>query len=286
MNNAHHTIEEVLNNTIRNLGSIYPVKEAQSISYILFEHLLNYTKTKIILHKQDEFPTLLQDSLARYLEKLKQHVPIQYVLGEAFFLDSMYKVAPGVLIPRSETEELVYWIQEVIKPDDVLWDIGTGSGCIPISLAASNLKITCYASDFSEKALVIAQQNNMLHKTKVQCFRHDILMQQPPNIKANIIVSNPPYVTQAEKQSMDKNVKDYEPASALFVSNEDPLIFYRKILQNTKNNRSDSGTWYYFEINENLGNEMIDLLKKEGLNQIALKKDIHQRNRMIRGFIK
>ncbi|MFO7939431.1 MAG: peptide chain release factor N(5)-glutamine methyltransferase [Bacteroidales bacterium] len=276
-------LKEVHQHIIRELSRIYSTQEAQSISFLLIEHLLNYTKSQILLKAHEEIDTTALQKLNAMLEKLKAHEPLQYVIGEAYFYEHRFKVAPGVLIPRSETEELVVWIQEQITPKDTLWDIGTGSGCIPISVAHNQPEATYYASDISRKALKIAKINNQQLETNVQLFTHNILEDPAPSVKASIIVSNPPYITLSEQSLMHPNVLNFEPDTALFVPDSDPLLFYRAILENTIENRHQKGTTYFFEINEQFGQEMIILMEEKELSDIELRKDLHGKERMIKG---
>jgi len=286
MKNLPTSLKEVhLYNTDK-LNSIYSRQEAQSISYLLIEHLLNYTKTQILLNQEEEIDSPTLQQLDAMLVKLMAHEPVQYVIGESYFFNHCFKVAPGVLIPRSETEELVAWIQEHISKRDTLWDIGTGSGCIPISIASKQPEANYYASDISIEALKIAKTNNQHLGTKLHLFTHNILKDPAPSIKASIIVSNPPYITQSERSLMCSNVLDFEPDSALFVPDTDPLLFYRTILQKTRTNRHEHGTRYFFEINEQFGQQMIKLMEDQGLSDIELRKDLYGKDRMIKGMAK
>ncbi len=277
-------LKEVHSCIVKELSGIYPQQEAASISFLLLEHLLNYTKTEILLKSQEEIDSKTLQQIDAMLEKLKTHQPLQYVLGEAYFAEHYFKVAKGVLIPRPETEELVMWIKQQARVHDTIWDIGTGSGCIPISLASQIPQASYFASDISAEALEIAAINNLELKTDIHFFQHNILKDPPPKIKASIIISNPPYVTQAERKVMNRNVLNYEPEKALFVPDEDPLLFYRAIIENTIKNRAESGTYYFFEINEQYGAEMIKLLKDHNFSAIELRQDIHGKDRMIKGL--
>jgi release factor glutamine methyltransferase len=277
-------LREVQSCIVHELSSIYPQHEAQSISFLLLEHLLNYTKSEILLNSQEKISSKTLQQIDAMVEKLKTHQPLQYVIGEAFFYEHNFKVGKGVLIPRPETEELVMWVSQHLSEHDTIWDIGTGSGCIPISLASQMPQATYFASDISTEAINIAKINSQELKTNIHFLQHNILKDPPPEIKASVIISNPPYITLSEKKLMDKNVLNYEPETALFVPDEDPLLFYREILQNTTKNRSESGTYYFFEINEQYGNEMINLFKEHKFSAIELRKDIHGKDRMIKGL--
>jgi release factor glutamine methyltransferase len=219
------------------------------------------------------------------LEKLKQEIPIQYILGTTSFYGLEFEVNQNVLIPRPETEELVDWIISTNdarqQPNNLkILDIGTGSGCIAISLAKNMPKAQVFAIDVSEKALVTAQKNAVINKVEVTFLQKNILETSDLEQQFDIIVSNPPYVRHLEKQEIKKNVLDNEPHLALFVEDHDALLFYKKIAELTQKSTSKN-TQLYFEINQYLGSEMIDLLEKRNFKNIQLKKDIYGNDRMI-----
>ena len=223
------------------------------------------------------------------LEQLKQEIPIQYLLGKTSFYGLDFEVNPAVLIPRPETEELVDWIissnLKIEKFKDLkILDIGTGSGCIAISLAKNIPNAQVYAIDVSEKALATANKNAENNSVNVTFINQNILETEDLLQQFDIIVSNPPYVRNLEKEEIKKNVLDNEPHLALFVEDNDALIFYKKIAEMAQKNLSENGH-LYFEINQYLGAEMIDLLEKMNFKNIELRKDIYGNDRMIKGSV-
>ncbi|MBN1651660.1 MAG: peptide chain release factor N(5)-glutamine methyltransferase [Bacteroidales bacterium] len=276
-------LNDVLKFAKSELSPFYDEKEILSFYYLLCEHYLHLNKTKVILNAD---LALSESELLKFnfaIKDLKTEKPIQYILGETEFCDLQFKVNEHTLIPRPETEELVYWILEKenkTAPLHIL-DIGTGSGCIPISLATHWPLAKIKGIDISAEALDLAKFNNKCFNTAVQFEQIDIL--NPPasfDFMLDIIVSNPPYVLESEKTLMKKNVLSYEPALALFVKDDDPLLFYKKIIH-FADNQLISGGRLYFEINENLGIQLIALLKAYSYKQIELKNDIHEKARMI-----
>ncbi len=227
------------------------------------------------------------------MEELKTGKPLQYVLGETEFYGLRFKVNPSVLIPRPETEELVEWIiSDLPKPKTSIEglkiiDIGTGSGCIPISLKKNLPEAQLFALDISPEALDVSIQNAALNQTTVNFIQADILNLLNKQLiaeKFGIIVSNPPYVTDAEKEQMLPNVLQHEPHLALFVPDNDPLIFYKAIADFAIKHLDTTGS-LYLEINENLGEETVQLLKQMGFKKIVLRQDLSGKDRMIRSQI-
>jgi release factor glutamine methyltransferase len=223
------------------------------------------------------------------LEQLQKEIPIQYLLGKTSFYGLEFEVNPAVLIPRPETEELVEWIiqsqkSEVRSQNVKILDIGTGSGCIAISLAKNIVNAEVFAIDVSKKALATAKKNGEINQVKVTFLEKNILETDDLEQQFDIIVSNPPYVRELEKQEIKKNVLDNEPHLALFVADNDALIFYRKIAELAQKNLSPKGQ-LFFEINQYLGIEMLILLEKMDFQNIELRKDIYGNDRMIKGTI-
>jgi release factor glutamine methyltransferase len=219
------------------------------------------------------------------LEKLKIQIPIQYIIGTTHFYGLEFIVDENVLIPRPETEELVDWIVKLNsklskKKNLKILDIGTGSGCIAVSLAKNIPNSEVFAIDVSEKALAIAKKNAILNKVPVTFLHKNILETKDLNQKFDIIVSNPPYVRNLEKAEIKPNVLDNEPHLALFVPDNDPLIFYKKIAELAAANLNPNGQ-LFFEINQYLGKETQELLEYIGLKNIELRKDIYGNDRMI-----
>ena len=222
--------------------------------------------------------------IGEIVNRLLTHEPIQYILGEAYFYGLKFSVSPDVLIPRAETEELVDWIiSEEKDPYKRLLDIGTGSGCIPISIDKNSATEQIEGWDISEEALKLARYNAERNSSKVQFSRHDIFdttsVSESP--KWDVIVSNPPYVLMEESALMEKNVTDFEPHLALFVPDNDPLIFYRAIAQFAAVHLQPHGS-LYFEINEKMGEQTAGLLREHGFKDILTRKDLEGKDRMLR----
>ncbi len=275
-----------------NLAPIYQESEAEAIFYIALKAVLNYNRAAFILQKVEDLTNTNLIKFEAILNELKQQKPIQYILGETIFYGLPFKVNPNALIPRPETEELLAWVLETIvtnkfnannpaQPLTIL-DIGTGSGCIPIALKKHLPAATVFGLDISAKALKTAKENATLNQVTVQFIKANILdiKTLTPNITYNIIISNPPYITQQEKPTMQKNVLAYEPHLALFVSNQNPLIFYQAIANFALNNLAANGL-LFFEINEKYATEVMQLLAAKNFKNISLKKDMQGKDRMI-----
>ena len=256
-------------------------REITSFAYLSIEKILGYSKSDCIIHSNQELNNDNIISFENIINDLKQNIPIQYILGEAHFYDLKFKVNSSTLIPRGETEELVQYI--LIHDFTSVLDIGTGSGCIAISIAKnSNSKIT--AIDNSIEALEIAKSNAILNSVKINFVLSDVFNFSDTK-KYDLIVSNPPYVLESEKKIMDKNVLDYEPHNALFVSDNDPLVYYNEIAKIATNNLNKNGL-LFFEINENYSKQIIELLSNLNFVDIELKKDINGRDRIIKSIFK
>mgnify|MGYP001156642731 FL=1 len=278
------------------LKNIQEEQEIESFFFILTEYLHHLKRVDVALNPNFELSDEEVEKWNAILVELQQEKPIQYITGEAWFYGLRFEVNENTLIPRPETEELVEWIIESQKSKvqsqklEIL-DIGTGSGCIPISLKANLPQANVSAIDVSEQALEVAKRNAELNKVEINFIEANILevedlSQLPSPIihhpsSYNIIVSNPPYVRNLEKQEIKKNVLDYEPHLALFVEDTDALLFYRKIAQLALKNLSSNGL-LFFEINQYLGNETVELLENLGFKNIELKKDIYGNDRMIK----
>jgi len=256
-------------------------REVASFAYLSIEKILGYSKSDCIIHSNQELTNDNIISFENIISDLKQNIPIQYILGEAHFYDLKFKVNSSTLIPRGETEELVQYI--LLHDFISVLEIGTGSGCIAVSIAKnSNSKIT--AIDNSIEALEIAKSNAILNSVKINFVLSDIFNFSDTK-KYDLIVSNPPYVLESEKKIMDKNVLDYEPHNALFVSNNDPLVYYKEIAKIATNNLNKNGL-LFFEINENYSKQIIELLSNLNFVDIELKKDINGRDRIIKSVFK
>lgn len=282
-------IKEYRTQFIDALTPIYDAGEAESFFYLILEEKHQLKRIDLALHSDLVFS---EEEIAVWnsiLEPLKKEIPIQYLLGKTSFYGLDFEVNENVLIPRPETEELVEWIIksnlkiEKLKSLKIL-DIGTGSGCIAISLAKNLPDARVYAIDVSEKALATAQKNAEINNVNVTFINQNILAAEDLEQQFDVIVSNPPYVRNLEKEEIKKNVLDNEPHLALFVEDNDALVFYKKIAELAQKNLSPNGQ-LYFEINQYLGKEMIDLLEKMNFKNIELKKDIYGNDRMIRSSV-
>ena len=263
----------------------HPKDEINSFFYLLSEAYLDKNRLDIALAPNDEInnskTTLFLDALAQ----LKNEYPIQYIIGEVEFMDLTFEVNKNVLIPRPETEELIKWVltTEEGSEDMSILDIGTGSGCIPIILAHSMAKSSVTSCDVSEKAIEVAKKNAIKNKVDIKLVVQNILSIDTLDASYDIIISNPPYVRESEKAQMKNNVLNYEPDIALFVSDNDPLIFYKHIARLAIKSLKPSGA-LYFEINQYLGSALCTFLKDLGFKEIELKKDIYGADRMIRAI--
>ncbi|AMC12126.1 protein-(glutamine-N5) methyltransferase, release factor-specific [Lutibacter profundi] len=268
------------------LSTSFPKTEIQSFFNILIEHTLKLSRVEIALNPAVEISKTHLYFLQKALSSLKKSIPIQYIIGETAFYGLTFKVSKNVLIPRPETEELVNWVLNDTKHIDNIniLDIGTGSGCIAISIAKNIPNTKVYALDISSKALKIAKENAKLNNVNIEFIEADILNFTKPNKKFDIIISNPPYVRELEKEQMQKNVLANEPHLALFVKNENPLLFYNKIADFAVANLKQNGS-IYFEINQYLGKETVSLLKSKEFKNIKLKKDIFGVHRMLKATI-
>ena len=269
------------------LEKIYGSEEANAMIMILLEHYFGIDRVKIAMEPELRLSESELLTLHFAVKELLKNKPIQYIIGETEFCGMRFEVNENVLIPRPETEELVNQLVSCSvnhHPSFRIIDIGTGSGCIAISLAKLLKNSIVTAVDISEKALEIAKKNAETNGVNVNFIKDDILNPQNPELlesKFDIIVSNPPYVCESEKSEMRANVLDYEPSTALFVSDNDPLIFYRKILEFAqKTLKPDGEVW--FEINEKLGNEMKDLCLEKGFRNVEIIKDFRERDRILR----
>jgi len=267
----------------KELAGIYPKGEIESLIFLIFEKLKGYSRTQFLLANDEQLNEDELKEVWKIIDRLKNHEPIQYILGMTEFYSLPFYVVPGVLIPRPETEELVQWIiQENKHLKPTILDMGTGTGCIAISLRKNIPQSTVLACDISPVCLETARRNSELNSAEVSVFEYDILNTTPeiqfPEL--DIVVSNPPYIREEEKSLMEKNVLDHEPELALFVPDEMPLIFYERIADFSRTHLKNQGR-LYFEINEAFGPECCDMLQEKGFSEIILKKDIHGKNRMI-----
>ena len=264
------------------LEGLYPITEIEGFARIIFEAVCGWGFTEQVVKRNEEISPTDFRQINEIVLRLKNFEPIQYILGETEFYGLKIKVNPSVLIPRPETEELVQWITQCNLPENSrILDIGTGSGCIALALKSKLKNAEIFGVDISENALQVARQNAKTNNLNVVFFQADILNWEHSDWKTfDVIVSNPPYVRESEKKQMKDNVLRYEPKNALFVADNDPLVFYRTISAFAKKYLADNGR-LYFEINENLGSEMNKLIIDFGFCDFEIRKDINGRNRMI-----
>lgn len=280
-------LKEVKNIYHKELGGIYPKEEVDSFFYLVIEHYLKLERFVLVLEPNLVITKEQEKPLFEVITGLKEQQPIQYILGKSYFMDMDFLVGKDVLIPRPETEELVRWILDYCTTKQnqniTVLDIGTGSGCIAISLAKNIPNAKVYAVDISQGALEIAKRNADLNAVAVSFLKVDILkpeLETITDLKFDIIVSNPPYVRELEKKEMHKNVLDYEPDNALFVADDKPLIFYKAIADFAQNKLNVGGK-LFLEINQYLGKETVNLLQTYNFLDIELRKDMYGNDRMI-----
>lgn len=269
----------------------YDEQEINSITTLLLSDITGLNKARLKAFPETALTADQEHQIEDALTKLKTGMPLQYVLGTAEFYGLTFKVNPSVLIPRPETEELVAWVIDTVKQSGLkggsILDIGTGSGCIPIALKKHLPTFNVTSIDISADALQTARENAELNKVEVDFVNADILQPETSNSITgpfDIIVSNPPYVTLDDKKRMHVNVVDFEPHTALFVPQEDPLIFYRHIA-NFANQHLKAGGKLFFEINESLGEETLHLLGGKHFINKELRKDFREKERMIQAEI-
>lgn len=287
------TIKDVFEDYRQQINGVYDINETEAITLLVIAEITRLSRASIKAFPERALTAEQSEHIKNILAELKTGKPVQYILGVTEFYGLPFKVNPYVLIPRPETEELVEWILssegerlKVKSERFSILDIGTGSGCIAISLKKNLQDADVSAIDISEGALQMAKENAVLNEVEVNFIQADILNIKPTNEEAQyaIIVSNPPYVTLDDKKQMHSNVTDFEPHTALFVPEHDPLIFYRAIADFALNNLI-SGGLLYFEINENQGKETVELLAGKGFKNIVLRKDMSGRDRMIKAQI-
>lgn len=287
------------------LKEIYPNTEIDTFFFSLLEEKLNLQRVDIVMQPDYLIADANLSELKIILKRLQKEEPIQYILGNTEFYGLPFKVNKNTLIPRPETEELVEWIikevkelqsNEIAKLDAYIIpkkneekslsiiDIGTGTGCIPISLAKNLNNVKISAVDVSSEALKVAQQNATLNTVDVSFLEMDILETKELPQQYNLIVSNPPYVRELEKTEISNNVLENEPHLALFVKDDNPLIFYSKIADLAKSHLKKDGL-LFFEINQYLGKETIEMLKQKGFKTIKLKKDLFGNDRMVKAIL-
>lgn len=263
--------------------SAYDPQEAKALTAFVCEGRLGMRFTDVIVEPNAPYPD--RTDLERILSEIRMNRPVQYITGFAYFLGRKFAVREGVLIPRPETEELVRYITAQGKDRQAglrILDIGTGSGCIAVTLAAEIPEAEVVGVDVSEQALAIAGENGRCYGDRVHFLLCDILREQPEGM-FDWIVSNPPYVTRREIASMLPNVVRYEPHQALFVEDDDPLLFYRVIGERGRTLLKQGGT-LWFEINEQFGNEVVLLLQQQGYKRVRLMNDLYGKPRTVEAW--
>ena len=266
------------------LSGYYADSEASAMAKWIATDVYHLSTLDLYAGKDMNFSVEMTSRAADILERLKRYEPLQYILGETTFDGLSLEVTPAVLIPRPETVELVDWIVADHSWEGVrVLDVGTGSGCIPISLASRLKRASVAAWDVSADALEVARRNALRNKVTVNFSLVDVLQPVPDDIKVDVLVSNPPYIGESEKQTMERNVLDWEPGLALFVPDEDPLLFYRRIAAIGLTILSEGGMLYY-EINQLYGAETVRLLEEMGYKQVELRKDLSGNDRMIKAI--
>jgi release factor glutamine methyltransferase len=277
--NSVATLESYL---LKELAPIMEPREASGVVAILFDAYKNWSRADVVMNKTS---SLHESDLLKFhfaLKRLKKGEPIQYVTGITWFYGMPFQVNPSVLIPRPETEELVREILNRKGRETKLnvLDIGTGSGCIAIALKKNLVNAIVLACDKSEDALAVCAANAIANNVQVELLQVDILQQNSFKVKYDIIVSNPPYITQSEKSDMDTRVKDHEPSLALFVPDEDPLLFYRRIVMLSKEILQPGGL-LAFEIHKDYGLQMLQLMEENSFENVELIKDMQELDRII-----
>lgn len=266
------------------LAPVYSKDECESLGFLLLENIFGLSRTNLLLNTSIDYSDEKDYSLKIKINRLLLNEPIQHIFGVADFYGRKFKVNEHVLVPRQETEEL---IQLIVKENALnsckILDIGTGSGCIACSLSLEIENSEVHAIDVSHLALDTAKENSAELKTNVVFTKCNILKEEIPQNAFDIIVSNPPYVLDSEKSQLHHNVTDFDPHLALFVSDEDPLIFYRVITEKSKNALNSEGK-LYFEINEKFGSEVSDLLKGFGYSDVNIHKDLNGKDRFVSGI--
>ena len=271
-------LKEAIEQLRNGLAGVAEPQEVQAMIRIICEDIFNYDQVDVALRQESELPDFAQERITDIISRLRRHEPLQYIVGSACFHGHRFKVTPAVLIPRPETEQLIDMIVDENPASDLrVLDMGTGSGCIAISLARALKFAQVDALDVSRDALAVARENAALLKVKVRFFESDMLSPQPP-ARYDIIVSNPPYVCWSERESMERNVLDYEPGQALFVPDNDPLLFYKAIAAYAAQSLERGGR-LYLEINQRFGNEVKRLLEGNGFDEVRIIEDSYGKTR-------
>lgn len=273
-------VRQIWEETAKQLEKVYDQREAQTIAYYLLEDMFQVKKASILANEAQHID---EQELALLVERLQHHEPIQYVTGRADFYGRRFTVKPGVLIPRPETEELVHAIvQNNPKGKPKILEVGVGSGCLAITLALET-QGTIVGTDVSPEALAIAKQNARDHQVTISFFEHDVLTSDLPEHALDVLVSNPPYIPLDDQKEMSRNVLGYEPSIALFVPDDDPMVFYRRISELGLQSLKEGGE-IYFEIHERLGEQVCQTLVQQGYKDVKIIKDMQGKDRVAYGY--
>jgi release factor glutamine methyltransferase len=287
------TIHEASRQLLFELFHLYDEREATNIADWVMENITGWKKIDRVVNKAVPLSNTQEKLFKQYSEELQAHKPVQYVLHEAWFYKMKLYVDENVLVPRPETEELVEWMIEGVRSSEFgVWspervvrilDIGTGSGCIPLALKKNLPSFEIHGCDISEGALTVAKRNAAEQQLEINFHLVNILSAEERKVLPpfDIIVSNPPYIPLKDKTAMAPNVTSHEPHIALFVENDDPLLFYKAIAGFASTHLEKEGS-IYLEIHEEMGNAVINLFKENGYNKIELKKDLQGKDRMIK----
>jgi len=282
---ASISISEAYFKTKSSLSSLYEESEASAIAHILLEHISGWSKIERLANKQQLLLPNQFQILNESIDRLVKGEPLQYVLGEQYFMGLRFSVNESVLIPRPETEELVQWVIDDNQSRQTfsILDVGTGSGCIPIALKNKMKAATVSAIDLSMDALTVAKKNAIVNHAQIYFLQLNFLDELNWTKLGNydIVVSNPPYIPSSEKSSLHKNVRDYEPALALFVEDLDPLIFYRNIAKFGLEHLNPEGV-IYCEIHQDFGLQTVQVFKEMGYSEVILKNDLYGNPRMVK----
>ena len=279
-------LRELINQTSGYLLAQYNENEAKALSRLIISSLMEVNSVQLMVKENDTVSDILITKVERIVIRLQENEPIQYILNSSWFYGYQFYVNEEVLIPRPETEELVSWVLEIAKPlkNPKILDVGSGSGCIPIAIELEHPDADVYAIEYSDSAVAIAQRNSEKLGVQTKYYEFDALELGNWEVleKFDIIVSNPPYIPGSEKSLMHKNVLDFEPDLALFVENQDPLIFYRQITKAAISHLKPNGA-LLFECNEFNAQQVLTLMLEQGFTDIELRKDLQGKDRMAFG---
>lgn len=275
-------LKEISATWLNQLSDLYSEREARNILLLALEDVFGFTRSTLLVSKEIDLSEEQLDELMKIASRLKTGEPYQYIVGFTYFDDLKLKVAPGVLIPRPETEELISWIQEIIQDRKNLKieDWCTGSACIALAIKNRNPDFEVKGFDISQEALEVSRLNAEELDLEVEFEIKDALNPTSKG-KVDVIVSNPPYIPWKEKVEMHQNVTEFEPDLALFVPNENPLLFYQAIAKYAASNLNDQG-YLFFELHENYADETKVMVETLGFNSVEIKKDLQEKKRMLK----